>query len=203
MTYVHNCFLCRRHGTDQSAWFDEPLRIRTGVGSMVASVGALRSGFVLLSPAHHVPSVAALHTRASSEFKEFCAEMLANLKERYGDLTFWEHGGIESAARTSACVDHAHITVIPGIFDLEIDGAERNVNYVDIWAWWNDTDDWSTQAYLMHGNTAGHCTVAPDLGISQYFRRSVAAALGKPDEWDYAACPNYAGVRQTIDDWLD
>jgi hypothetical protein len=51
--------------------------------------------------------------------------------------------------------------------------------------------------YLMYREPDGVLCYSGDVGVSQYFRRYIAGALGRPDEWDYAVFPEWENVRMT------
>lgn len=166
---------------------------------MVAGVGAQYVGYCLLAPAEHIASVCALTSIRLQKFEGFVATQLNTLTTWYGPLTYWEHGGVGAGRLTSACVDHAHLHVLPGVVPLHIESA-GSVHYGDISEWWSDARRWSDDPYVAFGHTGTVCIVGPDPGVPQYFRRQVADFIGRPEEWDYAAYPNYALVKQTIDD---
>ncbi len=194
------CFLCvAARSSSAKPWTDRVLRYDSGVGFIIAGVGAQRVGYCLLAPTEHVASICALTSTCLRKFKSFVATQLNTLTAWYGSLTYWEHGGIRAGKLTSACVDHAHLHILPGVVPLHIE-PEGLVHYGDISEWWSDARRWRDHPYVAFGHSSTFCIVGPDPGVPQYFRRQVADFIGRPDEWDYAACPNYTIAKRTIDD---
>ncbi len=198
------CFLCveaRISPATPTPWTDQLLRYEPGVGSLIAGVGAQRVGYCLLSPTEHIVSICALSSDQIRTFEGFVKLQLDTLTGRYGPLTYWEHGGVSDGQRTSACVDHAHLHVLPGIVPLQIE-SRGLVRYRHIGEWLRDARRWRGLPYVAFGHSNDACLVGPDPRVPQYFRRQVARFTDQRDECDYAASPNYGLVRQTIDEVL-
>lgn len=195
-----SCFLCiERRGSRLTPWTDRALRYDRGVGSLIAGVGAQRIGYCLISPIQHVQSTCSLSDMILGSFAAFFATQVRLLENGFGSLTYWEHGGLEGDSQTSACVDHAHVHVLPGTVPLTIDAVDH-VRYDDLASWWCDAERWRARPYLMYAYSDGPCVVGKDPGVPQYFRRQVAKFIARDEEWDYAACPNYDLVAQTIEE---
>lgn len=193
------CFLCvEERDPELTRWTDRALRHDRGVGSLIAGVGAQRTGYCLISPTQHVQSTCSLTDESLRLFAEFFATQARLLVNGFGSLTYWEHGGNDRDERTSACIEHAHVHVLPGTVPLTI-AATGLVRYGDVDSWWYDAERWRGRPYVMYAYSDGSCVVGQDPGIPQYFRRQVAYFIRRDDEWDYAACPNYGVVAQTID----
>ncbi|MGW3964825.1 hypothetical protein ACWED2_33760 [Amycolatopsis sp. NPDC005003] len=192
-----DCFICRAMHDRELPWTDQPILLRHGRGCILPGVGSLVAGYVLISPAEHVPNLCA--TAPESGFTEFLRQALTGLGDQFGELTYWEHGGVSAPSfPTSACVDHAHLHVVPGSYGLRLPtrAAVRTADVLTMLT--QHAADWCERPYLMLGSTQGQCTLAEDIGVPQYFRRQLAAAVGTPDLWDYAAFPGDANVRATL-----
>lgn len=194
------CFIC--DGLDGSAempWHDRPLLSERGIGSVVAGIGPFCPGYVLISPSGHVDALARIPERDRPSFRRFVVTCLDMLAAVFGEVTYWEHGGSSPGRSHSACLDHAHLHVIPGGFEEPPDLPRPGVVYhAGLGAFLGDPGA-HERTYLLFGTVSGQCRVTADVGVSQYFRRRIAIQLGIPDEWDYAAVPRYDVVRMTID----
>lgn len=192
-----DCFICQAFRGHELPWTDEPILLRPGRGCVLPGVGALVAGYVLISPADHVPSLCAVSP--DTGFAEFLRQILACLRSHLGELTYWEHGGVPAPSfPTSACVDHAHLHVIPGSYALPLP-APAAIHAADVATMLTEhSPDWRERPYLLLGSTESSCALVEDVGIPQYFRRQLAAAVGQPDLWDYAAFPGEANVRATL-----
>ena len=198
MSRTSDCFICNSlRGTGDIPWTDRPLLFDPRYGGIIPGVGALIPGYVLLCPKEHFPNFCA--TAATPEMVSFTEHMLGFLAERLGQLTYFEHGGeVTNSVPTSACVDHAHIHVVPGYIPLEIPAdGKRYASLADFLA--SRETEWVHGPYLMLGHTDGECRVAEDIGVSQYFRRQLARVLNHADCWDYAAAPMLDQVQKTIE----
>jgi hypothetical protein len=192
-----DCFICRAVHDHELPWTDQPILLQPGRGCVLPGMGALVTGYLLISPADHVPNLCAASPETG--FSEFLRQALMCLSSHLGELTYWEHGGVQTASfPTSACVDHAHLHVVPGSYDLRLPtpAAVRSADAPTMLA--EHSTDWRERPYLMAGSTGSTCALVEDVGIPQYFRRQLAAAVGKPDLWDYAAFPGEANIKATL-----
>jgi diadenosine tetraphosphate (Ap4A) HIT family hydrolase len=159
-------------------------------------MGALVPGYVLILPRAHVFSMASLDAASRAELRAYEREIHERIAVRWRPATLFEHGSCANPdAATGACISHAHWHLIPGEFDL--DG--RGIGFRRA-----RTFDAIVEADRPHGylafRTAGgewyfNVTHRPP---SQYFRRIIAARLGRPTEWDYLAFPILDQLRDTI-----
>ncbi|KDN20195.1 hypothetical protein DV20_21540 [Amycolatopsis rifamycinica] len=192
-----DCFICRALHDREPPWTDQPLLLQPGRGCVLPGVGALVAGYVLICPADHVPNLCA--ASPESGFADFLRQALACLSDRLGELTYWEHGGVPTPSfPTSACVDHAHLHVVPGSYGLQLPAPAAAHSSDAPTMLLEHSDGWRERPYLMLGSTGSTCALVEDVGIPQYFRRRLATAIGQPDLWDYAAFPGEANVRATL-----
>jgi len=54
------------------------------------------------------------------------------------------------------------------------------------------------RSYLLLAEPGRTVQYFADPGVSQYFRRKIAARMGSPDEWDYLLFPRMHNVEQTM-----
>ena len=87
---------------------------------------------------------------------------------------------------------------MPGSYGLRLPGRAAIYSSDAATLLAEHSPDWRERPYLMPGSTRSRCALVEDVGVPQYFRRQLAAAIGKPDLWDYAAFPGEANVRATL-----
>ncbi|MFE2058388.1 hypothetical protein ACFQ6U_09750 [Streptomyces sp. NPDC056465] len=145
---------------------------------MITGAGPLAIGYVLIVPDRHVGDIATA-LRADGSFLSFVKRALAEYEELFGKYTVWEHGSASLDVRTSGCVAHAHLNVIP-----EASFAPpANSRALDDWA---DLAGVSSSPYLLLGGSGASLLVGDDSGVSQHYRRAWAQRVGDVDRWDYA-----------------
>ncbi|GLY53064.1 hypothetical protein [Lentzea sp. NBRC 102530] len=193
------CFLCGAILGDRDIpWTDRPLFLDPRFGAVVPGAGALVSGYVLIAPSTHSPSLCAVPPR--SGFTGFLAAALDFLQDAMGPLTYWEHGGTSAGfpAPTSSCVDHAHLHVVPGEPPLTLPSPSLEEADDLITLLGAAHAEWSSLPYLLVGGTGRRCSLGRDVGVPQYFRRQLAQWTGEPHSWDYAAVPDEVRMRETV-----
>lgn len=195
-----HCFLCDLGNSRTSPnrpWYDWPIFVRPGVGTAVVSVGALINGYLLVAPDVHVSSVCVMSSGKVRQFLSFLDAVLRHVEVLFGACTIFEHGSCPSEGRRrSACVTHAHIHIIPGIYRLS--SLELPIEtFPDLVSMANASSLAPANGYLMYREPGGPVCCSADIGVPQYFRRHIAAALGCYDEWDYALFPRWETVRAT------
>jgi hypothetical protein len=116
---------------------------------------------------------------AHPPFLGFVRRILAEYKELFGDYTFWEHGSASLDVRTSGCVAHAHLNVIPKT-SLAAPPESRTIRN------WSDLAREAVSPYLLLGGSDEPLRLGEDSGVSQHHRREWARILGNADRWDYA-----------------
>ena len=182
----HGCFLCSTAtGSGDLQWHDRPLWLDPRAGILVAGLGGFSPGYVLVAPLTHQTSLrnaAAVH---ETKFLTFLDEVVAFLEERLGPLTFWEHGSpARSQIRRSACVEHAHLHIVPGILSLPMPPARQAFSTLSE-ALTKEIGIEEADGYMLLGSSNDEVSVGQDVMTSQYYRREWAKLVGRADEWDY------------------
>jgi diadenosine tetraphosphate (Ap4A) HIT family hydrolase len=199
VTHFPDCFLCEaaRDPISPPNWYDAVLVNEAEVGLAVASVGQLVSGYLLVAPYVHVPSIAALSVALVPRFSAFVERVRAEITARYAEPTIFEHGGCTSASVSSACVEHAHLHLVPGRYELSAPAGAVSTTYHNLTTFMQSQDR-RAMPYLLWEGPDGKITVATDAQVSQHFRRQIAEQIGERDAWDYAASPFFSRLRDTI-----
>lgn len=192
------CSFCQKFSVrDDIAkkWYDKELTESRGF-VVVPGVGAFIEGYLLIVPRRHYRALAEIETTTLNHLIAFKEEVTQVLSNRYKSPILFEHG--TGLKRAGSCLEHAHLHAIPFPEELaEFVEAGRGFRRV------TDMLELRTihgpEGYLYFETPKGHSYATAATGApSQYFRRIIAAAVGKQEYWDYAAFPFYESVRSTI-----
>jgi diadenosine tetraphosphate (Ap4A) HIT family hydrolase len=193
-----DCLFCQvlRVSSDELPWHDKILARAPDVGAVIAGLGAFVPGYVLVFPEEHTEST--LRVSLRERFLEFADRTVSRVTAVFGPATIFEHGSCTApGARRSACLEHAHLHVLPGSYKLAGSMQQWPVKVLDNIGYALKGSQLS-EGYLYLREPSGAVWYAPDPRVSQYFRRKVAAYLNTPDEWDYLMFPRLDNVRETI-----
>lgn len=192
-----DCLFCQVTSTPSPdlRWHDRPLARVPAVGAVVAGLGAFVPGYVLVFPEQHVESTVRIHPDTGAAFDDLLHRTVETVTAVFGPATVFEHGSCSSReSRRSACIDHAHTHIIPGVYGLSraiADRCDHTRGQLELY-------DSADLGYLMLQEPESNPLYTADLGVSQFFRRCIAARLGISDEWDYLLYPRFPNVRETI-----
>jgi diadenosine tetraphosphate (Ap4A) HIT family hydrolase len=192
---VEDCLFCNIQSVapESLPWHDRPLARIPGVGGVIAGLGAFVPGYVLVFPEQHVESVLRIRQETSAAFRDLIRRTARAVQSAFGPPTLFEHGSCpREGVRRSACLDHAHIHILPGSYDLRSHvtsrGGSQSVNELTL----------DEGGYLFLHEPMMRPVYGRDPGMSQFFRRQIATALSIPDEWDYLLFPRLENVSRTI-----
>jgi diadenosine tetraphosphate (Ap4A) HIT family hydrolase len=194
-----DCLFCKIRCRPPAAlpWHDRPLMREIGVGAAVAGLGAFVPGYVLVFPDLHAASTLALPPQHAGSFRALIDIVKRTVEREYGPTTAFEHGSCAlTGGRRSACLEHAHVHLMPGTYGLQQAGAQRSETF-SIAGTGTVTRD-IQNGYLYLHEPGRRESYSADPGVSQYFRRKIADRMGHPDEWDYLVFPHWENVRRTI-----
>src|SRR5271170_4110402 len=184
----------------RSEWFNRPVAVDEDHAIAVPSLGSFIPGYLLVLPLAHVTASCRIPANDKVRFASFVHKLASQLTSLYEtQVTIFEHGACLSNSRPqSACVDHAHVHLVPGNYDLSAE-APSQVYKHDSFAEFLEMKQ--SDSYLMLQDPAGPILSFDDKPTSQFFRRIVARRLGIPDYWDYAMFPFAENVRRTYRDF--
>lgn len=168
----------------------------------VPSVGALVPGWLLVLPKdHHLNFASAVG--ASSTIESELAVIAADWENRFGPLTWFEHGPKDAGSDVGCSIDHAHMHLVPlGNINLlpaaeaflptihfepigELSEVKRAIS-----------EDRSYLYLQLPSNT--HWLASSNRIPSQSLRRVIAAEQGRGGEWDWKQFPRHDLLRETI-----
>lgn len=165
---------------------------------VIAGIGALTRGYVLLFPKQHISSIGALPEYLFSEVRNEQQIIREALLSLYGSAVFFEHGS-SSSCTYGSCIEHAHLHALPSAVDFKWFVTEFTETPIqDI----SELQEYCDNGYLYYENAEGAKLVyTTDIPIgSQYFRRIWAQTVDKEDEWDWQVFIGEEDVASTIGD---
>lgn len=194
------CFVCRgldpRH---EVVWYDRPVRQVAGLATALVGVGALEPGYLLVFPSAHVTSFAQVPKVQRPALVGFVEELRALVEHEFGPALLFEHAGCQTDDPTSsACVAHAHLHLWAVGDRVRLSLPHPGRTFRSLTAFMDSGDLYVTEPYLLAQNWGEGVLVGRSVGVPQYFRRQVAAQLGRRDEWDYAAFPHEMTMSRTL-----
>lgn len=192
--------------TGRGGAVDEPfsrLIRRTSVVDVIAGLGCITPGYVLLVPRTHLRSVGELPRHDVARLFDVAWRTARDIQRDFGgDVVLFEHGSSGGTDTGGACVAHAHLHLFPvpatvNLSDFLPPGATE-IHGVD--RLHDAAAERRSYNYCASSVNAGKGYFALDPhNQSQFARRAWAATLGSPDTWDWAAFPYMANTRITAD----
>jgi hypothetical protein len=173
--------------------------------ALMPSLGALGEHHLLLVPRNHYRSIA----RAWSKLDQAAPiELISLMRKKLdpGSALIFEHGEPESGpARTGACIDHAHLHILPGMGRF----LDRVATHFQFDTTYRSLEDAMLEAdrngYHLIGaigeETEIHLRSISGPVPSQFLRRIIARAIGTRDSWDWRADWKVGEVEHTCRIW--
>lgn len=171
--------------------FDRPT-MATPSFVVLPTLGSLVPGWLLVVPRRPIENLAMLTPSEKMELEALKANLKVRLSAFPGVPYFFEHGGV-SGSVISCGVDQAHMHAVPLPFDLikSVQG-EKEIE------WQHASLGDSSMEYLWVSdglNTELVGTLRQP--TSQWFRKHIAAQLGRSSEWDYRTFPHFDNMVTT------
>jgi len=198
----HCCFCQTFTTAGRNATWDTVLH-DSGNFLIVPTKGALVPGWLLVVAKRHALCVGALSGSELDELTSCLATARGLVQENFGASTIFEHGPSQAGTSLGCGIDHMHLHVAPLKFSLR-----KAVNNSFPQIKWQPLLDISATRPLFESQT-GYGLVkepteekiywcSPPAGVTQIFRRAIAAEIGIPDEFDYRTHPQLSNVTQTL-----
>ena len=168
------------------AAYEQPV-LRSHHFVALPTIGALVEGWLLVVPRRDLGNLSLLATAEKRDLAEQTAELSLRLQVYGMPVYQFEHGSLPG--QDGACgVDHAHLHLVPLPFDLyDLAVCERDVRWEELP---KTASPWEHalpgREYLAIRAPDGRSAIGyAKQPTSQWFRRLIASALGRPDEWNY------------------
>lgn len=165
--------------------------------------GALIPGWLLVVAKRHALCAGALSTSEIDELTSCLTSASDLVQKHFGAPSIFEHGPSREGTTIGCGIDHLHVHVAPLKFSLRraVNDTFPNVN-------WKPLSDISATQSLFKSQRGYSLLKEPDegrmywcsppVGVSQMFRRAIAAEIGIPAEFDYRTHPHLSNVSQTL-----
>lgn len=173
---------------------------RTSVVDVLAGLGAVIPGYVLLLPRRHVRSVGELNASEMLHIFDEAWKMADRITKVFGgSVIVVEHGSSgHEHGPSGACIDHAHMHLFPldagtdpALFNLPGSRPVEGLSELSILA------RTGKNYYYCASSCAKGYLAAEPRPVSQQARRIWAQAVGRRDEWDWALFPFFANAEMT------
>jgi diadenosine tetraphosphate (Ap4A) HIT family hydrolase len=178
----------------------------TGHFIVIASLGQITEGYLLILTKRHYPSMAHLPARYFPELEALQKQIRRALSDRYQPPVTFEHGPMPShtisaspAEGGGACVDHAHFHMVPT--DVEIHTPlkrEYPCRQIKDYAELKEQADRNAPYFLVETREGDRLVFDAPNAPSQYLRRLLAAGLGVPQRWNWRSFPESDRVVSTV-----
>jgi diadenosine tetraphosphate (Ap4A) HIT family hydrolase len=190
-----DCPFCRERLDRSKAAHDEKL-FSNGLVHVLPDLSPLCPGHLLTVARRHVLSMAGLGSVALADVASTVSMLCTDLSPEFGDYFLFEHGTPPDGSSHGACLDHAHIHMLPmesSMFDRLIEALpwESISRFEDLHRYEQD-------GYAYLGIKGSHYVYPnPDTG-SQWIRRQVCAFLRR-DDWDWALTQSNSELSRTLE----
>jgi diadenosine tetraphosphate (Ap4A) HIT family hydrolase len=157
-----------------------------------AALGHFVFGYTLLISKEHLQSFAHLPEGLFPELKDFRGKVLDKLHNIcQHPISIMEHGAISRCQRGGACIDHAHLHLMPLATDLYPILSTRfsfdELGSISELRRFKDTQ--IPYLYFQREGFRGHGVKLLQDVPSQLLRRIACQAMGKPELWDWRVKP--------------
>lgn len=189
-----DCPFCGAHLDRSKALYDQKLFCDRLI-NVVPDLGPLCPGHLLAASRRHVLSMAELGEAKLGDLARTLTRLTGALSPHFGDYFWFEHGTPPGTGGHGACIDHAHIHMLP----MEAQMYDRLMHALP----WQPISRFEDLARFQHvgyaylGIKGSHYVFpAPEIG-SQWIRREVGAVLGR-DDWDWALTHGHPNLLATV-----
>jgi diadenosine tetraphosphate (Ap4A) HIT family hydrolase len=168
------------------------------------ALGQFIEGYCLIVSKHHVRTMAELHTYARHELREVLDEMGRRLQSMYtGGRCVFEHGSVCPQNRAGACIDHAHVHLLPVNCDVRPELTSifhcRLSDHMTDWSGLHSIAD--SYVYYEPEPNVRELYLCGERLPSQVMRKLICARMGIPDRWDWRVAPCEDAIVRFLRRW--
>ncbi len=181
--------------------YNKRILIETGGFFVVPSLGALVPGHVLILPKRHYYSVGEIADTDLAQFELLTQRVQSLLLRLYGSCSSFEHGCVEGVGKAGACIDHAHLHMLPLKTDLREGIQSRFGPGAEIHRF-SELGQYVSQQipYLYYRSPNGSSRAYEALQApSQFFRQLIYATAHTTAPWDWKKDLRVAIVEETYE----
>jgi ATP adenylyltransferase len=168
--------------------------------AVVPTKGMLVPGWLLAVPQEHVLSSASLSEYRQRDLWAVVDWALTALGRQFSPATVFEHGAVVPNSSVGCGVDHAHVHIVPLEFNLAKAAWSHPLGRKLRWRKIENVQSyrWSARApYLLLRDPTGETWLARGDIPSQFFRRIIAAEIGRPEAFDWRCDDGLPLVEET------
>ncbi|UIJ83174.1 HIT family protein [Rhizobium leguminosarum] len=160
---------------------------------VVPGIGHLQKGYVLIRSKDHYQSIAFLPLNLTQELAALRLDVITNIETIFGgNIICFEHGAVAPDLRGAACTEHLHLHILPcpslrptlreAVNLRPVEDLSSLGEYVA-----------RREPYILYGERTELFSFESQYLPKQFMRRRVAAALGRPGDWDWREGVNERG----------
>lgn len=167
------------------------------------ALGHFVEGYCLVVSKEHVRTMAELEVEEFAELEKVLGEVALRLTTLYksGICTF-EHGAVCPANRAGACIDHAHMHILPMDCAVTNQLEALRSNRISDLCELRDFGD-RAQSYIYYEPQPGLRMVytCDERVPSQFMRRLLCEQLGMRRSWDWRVSPYTDDIQKFLASW--
>ena len=200
-----DCLFCRiaEGKADCEAHPENTVLLESDAFFVKPALGHFIEGYSLVVTKEHLRTMAELETPECVELETLLNVVSERLTTMYGSrICIFEHGAVCPTNRAGACIDHAHMHVVPTNCDVRArlrNFQEHRITSV------SELRDFGNagKSYIYYEHRPGDRRVftSDDRVPSQFMRRVLCDELGMPFEWDWRLAPLFREIEQFVARW--
>src|SRR5579871_6421427 len=168
-----------------------------------AALGHFVEGYCLVISKEHCRTMAELGPEEAAELHEVLGETGFRLTTLYKKgLCAFEHGAVCPANRAGACIDHAHVHILPRSCDVRSHLIALKSNRIsDVRGLCHFRS--RPQSYIYYAPEPGEGFVysCDERVPSQFMRRLICERLGTNRNWDWRVSPYREAIQEFVARW--
>jgi|ERR1019366_1145229 diadenosine tetraphosphate (Ap4A) HIT family hydrolase len=167
------------------------------------ALGHFVEGYCLIVSKEHFRTMAELNIQESAELEEVLRDVALRLTTLYkSGLCTFEHGAVCPANRAGACIDHAHLHVLPT--NCDVTGRLMGLQSNRIWNL-RELGGFGSQrqSYIYYEPQPGLRLVytCDERVPSQFMRRVLCEQLRAGKNWDWREMPYADDIETFLNKW--
>jgi len=199
---MKECVFCKKFGYEITKnnirkWYDE-LIIESNNFVVVPALGQIIPGYLLLIPKLHISSISQLNHQLRNEMCEVLLKVMKMQSACWSRPIIFEHGSSPNEMSSGASIEHAHWHLVPGNWNL-VPSQSNSVHLIlsidEFFSYF-----YNSETYLLISDFDMKLHILLNERVpSQYFRRNLAFAMGKPNKWNYLKYPFTSNIKKTYE----
>lgn len=167
---------------------------------VLPTIGAFVKGYLLIVTKKHYTSMAQISKEELNELNcviKTCKNLISDKLDKKSIL--FEHGSIPACRASGACVDHAHLHIVPSNINIDNNLKKYDVNICKIENLKYLTEKFANYPYLYYQNIYNEeYLVKSDCVPSQFFRQVLCSAFDMLEHWDWRKNYEVDNIKETL-----